>query len=72
MSQAKTPPSKSREFPKQLFVTREQDNHDDFLMAHEDGTDHIEDGQNVAVYALVETRTMRVSRELGPPVTVAA
>jgi hypothetical protein len=50
-------------FPKELMVTREGEPHDNYLVAHEN-TGSIEDGVDVAVYQLVGTKRMKVTKEL--------
>lgn len=55
-----------RQFPAKLFVTREYDSNDpdaSWLNAAET-VDGEEDGQEVAIYALIERRTLKVTREL--------
>jgi hypothetical protein len=57
--------AKNKHFPKHLHVTIETDgNSDDTWLNAAKTTDQIEDGQHVAIYKLVEIRTMRVTREL--------
>jgi hypothetical protein len=51
-------------FPKQLFVSREQDGDESYLIAHEDGVADsiVENGTPTATYQLVEVGKVVVER----------
>jgi hypothetical protein len=49
--------------PDQIYVVREDDGDDSYLATHET-LEHIDHGTVVGIYELVETRTLRVTREL--------
>jgi hypothetical protein len=55
---------KSSAFPKELHVTREDEGTDDEYLAIQPNDDDIADGALVAVYALVGTKTKRVTHRL--------
>ena len=57
---------KVQTWPKRIYVNRETDQNDPdsaYLMAAET-TEAIDDGTTVGVYELVETKRMRVTRDL--------
>lgn len=59
--------AKSYKFPKQIHVTHETPDHDtDYLSVSEkvEDLDPDADGEKVAIYQLVEVRTLNVKKEL--------
>lgn len=60
--------AKKHPFPKKLYVTSEpMDGGDAVFIAHEGGLESVEesnDGAPVAVYQLVEVKTLKVTKEL--------
>jgi hypothetical protein len=58
--------AKKQQFPVKVYVKREPDDDNPYLIADEslDILDGMEDGDVVGIYALTEVRTVRVRREL--------
>jgi len=52
-------------FPGVIYVTREEPggNEEPYLVAHEDGLESVEDGDEVAIYKLAERGDVLVSRQ---------
>ena len=49
-------------FPKQIHVTIEQDNDDEYLLAYKDGVAEIEDERPVAIYELVKVGRVNIAK----------
>lgn len=60
--------TKPKGFPKEVWVTEEEESHGDdtFLQVHDPrrATEGIEHNQEVAIYKFVGTKTMKINREL--------